>query len=134
HQVRRPPVQVFRLDEVITLNRFHRRAYRKLARQPALANFCYDLSSRPAKAIAALNTAGLKVIESSAPATIRFNSSAGTRPSFTPRPERINENSPICASAADTISAVRVDPPSARTIPKAASDFPITTIASTAKT
>src|ERR1044072_3525434 len=32
------------------------------------------------------------------------------------------------------MSAVRVEPPSTRTIPKAASDFPIRTIASTART
>src|SRR5438552_1034584 len=57
HQIRRPPVQVFQLDEVITLNRFHGRADWKLAREATLASFVYDLCSRPTKAIAALNTA-----------------------------------------------------------------------------
>ena len=39
HQVRWPPVQIFRLDEVITLNRFHGRANWKLALRETLANF-----------------------------------------------------------------------------------------------
>ena len=39
HQVRWPPVQIFRLDDVITLNRFHGRANWKLARRETLANF-----------------------------------------------------------------------------------------------
>ena len=46
HQVRRPPVQVFWLDDVITLSRFHDRANSNLARRGTLANFSSDLASK----------------------------------------------------------------------------------------
>jgi len=45
HQIRRPPVQVFRLDEVITLNRFHDPANWTLEREATLANFSADRRS-----------------------------------------------------------------------------------------
>ena len=39
HQVRRPPVQIFRLDEVITLNGFHEREFEVSVRPPTLSQF-----------------------------------------------------------------------------------------------
>ena len=54
----------------------------------------------------AAKTSGLSAIEISAPATIRLCPSASSTPSDTPSAARMNENSPICARLADTVSAV----------------------------
>ena len=69
-----------------------------------------------------------------APATIRLCAAGVARCKSIPRPMRMNENSPICASAADTNRAVLRGRPRANTIPSAASDFPTTVIATTAST
>ena len=55
----------------------------------------------------AANTSGLRVIESRAPARIRSWPSSGSNPSARPSPARMNENSPIWARLAETVSAVR---------------------------
>jgi len=49
---------------------------------------------------------GLSAIEKIAPARIRLCPLAGRRSSVTPSPARMNENSPICASPAETVNAV----------------------------
>ncbi|MNX57447.1 hypothetical protein D3C86_882640 [compost metagenome] len=53
-----------------------------------------------------LNHSGLVAMEISAPASTRLCPSTGSRPSDTPSPARMNENSPICARLALTVSAV----------------------------
>jgi hypothetical protein len=54
----------------------------------------------------AANSSGLAAIEISAPASTRLWPSAGSRPSATPRPARMNENSPICARLAPIVNAL----------------------------
>src|SRR5581483_12334378 len=60
-----------------------------------------------ARRAATAKASGLSVIERSAPARMRLRASAGSSSSATPSPARMNENSPICASAAETVVAVR---------------------------
>jgi len=62
--------------------------------------------SQPCSGAMAWNSMGLSAMEISAPASTRLVPSAGSRPSDAPRPTRMNENSPICAKLADTVSAV----------------------------
>ncbi|MCY1382663.1 hypothetical protein D9M69_707050 [compost metagenome] len=54
----------------------------------------------------AANSTGFSAMEMSAPANTRLMPSAGSKPSDRPMPARMNENSPICARLAETISAV----------------------------
>ena len=51
---------------------------------------------------------GLSVIEMSAPATMSWKPSSGSRPSERPTVPTMNENSPIWAKPAATVSAIRV--------------------------
>jgi hypothetical protein len=98
---RRQKAAEARVREQTLIQRLHARtgvfpARTSLQLRYARTRWVSDRSPRPpANAIAALNTAGLRVIESSAPATIRFKPSAGRRCRLTPSPARINENSPI---------------------------------------
>ena len=52
------------------------------------------------------NTSGLSAIEISAPARMRLWPSGGSSSSETPSAAKMKENSPICASPAETVSAV----------------------------
>ena len=73
-------------------------------------------------------------MDSRAPARIRSRPSGGSSPSAAPRLARMNENSPICARLADTVSAVRTGCRNTSTMTKAASDLPTMMMASTAST
>src|SRR5213592_3876629 len=79
-------------------------------------------------------TSGFIAIESSEPARTRLCPSFGSNPSATPSPMRMKENSPICARAAETVSAVRTGCFRSSTTPNAASDFPATMTPSTMST
>ena len=53
-------------------------------------------------------SAGLIAIDSSAPATMSWKPASGSSPMVRPSVPRMNENSPICPSAAATVRATRV--------------------------
>ena len=82
----------------------------------------------------AQKTSGLSTMEISAPARIRSWPSRGRMASATPMLARMKENSPICASEAEMVSAVPIGRLNSSTMAKAASDLPMTmmnTVAST---
>jgi tetratricopeptide (TPR) repeat protein len=64
----------------------------------------------------------------------RFWASMEIMPRLTPRAARIKENSPICASAAETVRAVESGRRITSTIPKANKDLPRTITVTTAST
>ena len=74
------------------------------------------------------------MIDRIAPASTRSRASGVIRSSDTPRPIRMNENSPICARLAAMVSAISLDLPSIRTTAQAASDLPTMMIASVSST
>ncbi len=93
-------------------------------------------SSRGLTRSSTKNTTGLRTMEISAPARIRSCPSGGRMASDTPMLARMNENSPICASDAEMVSAVPTGRLKRITIQNAASDLPMTmmnTVASTRK-
>ena len=62
---------------------------------------------RATKRSSSANSSGLSMIETIAPASTRSRPRSGNSSSATPRLTRMKENSPICASEAEIVSAVR---------------------------
>ena len=82
----------------------------------------------------ARNNNGLSAMENKAPASTRLAPSGGNRPNEEPSATRMNENSPICAKLADTVSAVLSGYRNASTRPAAATVLPSMMMATTAST